>query len=163
MGIKSKSEIVLRRMHEIEPEAWVTMMNHPKLAKHLPLLKSPFTLEDANEFVLIKESYWETQGYGPWALFHQNKLMGWGGFQPYQNQAELALVLHPNWWGWGKECLQKFIEHNSYSHLEQVIALLPESRRSLRGMKRLGFHQKNTTFIDGNRFFQFFKYLEANY
>ena len=51
-------EIVLRRMQEIETEAWVAMMNHPKLAKHLPLLRTPFTLEDAKEFVLIKESYW---------------------------------------------------------------------------------------------------------
>jgi hypothetical protein len=51
-------------MQEIETEAWVAMMNHPKLDKHLPLLRTPFTLEDAKEFVLIKESYWETHGYG---------------------------------------------------------------------------------------------------
>ena len=97
MRIKSKTEIVLGRMQEIETEAWVAMMNRPKLAKHLSLLRSPFTPEDAKGFVLIKESSWETQGCGPWALLHQNKLMGWGGFQPYQNQAGLALVLHPNW------------------------------------------------------------------
>ena len=83
-------------MQEIETEAWVAMMNHPKLAKHLPLLRTPFTLEDAKEFVLIKESYWETRGYNPWALLNQNKLMGWGGLQPCQVQAELALVLQPN-------------------------------------------------------------------
>ena len=37
MNIKSERKIVLRRMHEIETEAWVAMMNHPTLAKHLPL------------------------------------------------------------------------------------------------------------------------------
>jgi ribosomal-protein-alanine N-acetyltransferase len=58
--------------------------------------------------------------------------MSWGGFQPCQEQAELALVLQPNWWGWGKECLQKFIEHNSYSHLAQVIARLPDSRKKFK-------------------------------
>ena len=89
--------------------------------------------------------------------------MGWGEFQLYQNQAELALVLHPNWWGLGKACIQKFIEHNSYSYLEQVIVLLPESRRNLRGMEQLGFHQKDVTFIDGNCCVQFFRNLEANY
>ena len=36
MSIKSEREIVLRRMQEIKTEAWVAMMNHPKLAKHLP-------------------------------------------------------------------------------------------------------------------------------
>jgi ribosomal-protein-alanine N-acetyltransferase len=162
MSIKSEREIVLRRMQEIETEAWVAMMNHPKLAKHLPLLRTPFTLEDAKEFVLIKESYWETHGYGPWALLNQNKLMGWGGFQPCQEQAELALVLQPNWWGWGKECLQKFIEHNSYSRLTQLIVRLPNSRKNLRGMERLGFQQQGVTFIDGNLFFQFFKNLKTN-
>ncbi|MDG2198817.1 MAG: hypothetical protein P8O70_18435 [SAR324 cluster bacterium] len=64
MSIKSKTELALHRMHEIETEAWVAMMNHPKHAKHLPLLRTPFTLEDAKGFVLIKESYWETHGYG---------------------------------------------------------------------------------------------------
>ena len=61
--------------------------------------------------------------------------MGWGVFSPYQDQAKLALVFHPNWWGWGKECFQKFIEHNAYSYLEQVIVLLLESRRNLRGIE----------------------------
>ena len=79
--------------------------------------------------------------------------MGWGKFQPNQNQAELALVIHPSWWVWDKECFQKFIEHNSYSYLGQVTVLLPESRRNLRGMEQLSFHQKNVTFIDGNCFF----------
>ena len=118
MNIKSKTEIVLRGMQEIETEAWAAMMNRPKLAKHLSLLRTPFTLEDAKEFVLIKESYWETQGYGPWALLNQNKLMVWGEFQPCQDQAELALVLKTDWRSWDQKCLQKFIEHNSYSHLE---------------------------------------------
>ena len=68
MNIKSERELDLRRMQEIETEAWVAMMNHPKLAKHLPLLRTPFTLEDAKEFVLIKESYWETHGYGRHSL-----------------------------------------------------------------------------------------------
>jgi len=66
MNIKSEREIVLRRMQEIETEAWVAMMNHPKLAKHLPLLRIPFTLEDAKDFVLIKNLYWETQAYSRW-------------------------------------------------------------------------------------------------
>jgi len=66
MSIKSEREIVLRRMQEIETEAWVAMMNHPKLAKHLSLLKTPFTLEDAKDFVLIKNLYWETQAYSRW-------------------------------------------------------------------------------------------------
>ena len=56
LSIKSEGEIVLRRMQEIETEAWVEMMNYPKLTKHLPLLIIPFTLEDAKDFVLIKGS-----------------------------------------------------------------------------------------------------------
>ena len=64
LSIKSEGEIVLRRMQEIETEAWVAMMNYPKLTKHLPLLIIPFTLEDAKDFFLIKGSYWETHGYG---------------------------------------------------------------------------------------------------
>ena len=33
MSTKSKSENVLRSLHEIEPEAWVTKIDHPELAK----------------------------------------------------------------------------------------------------------------------------------
>jgi len=96
------------------------------------------------------------------ALLNQDKLMSWGGFQSRQGQAELALVLQPNWWGRGKECLQKFIEHNSYSHLTQVMARLPASRKKLRGMERLGVQQQGDAFINGNLFFQFFKNLKTN-
>jgi len=87
--------------------------------------------------------------------------MGWGGFQSIQDQAELALVLQPNWWGWGKECLQKFIQHNSYSHLTQLIVRLPDSMKNLRGMERLGFQQQDIIFIAGNLFLRFFKNLKT--
>ena len=33
MSTKSKSENVLRSLYEIEPEAWVTKIDHPELAK----------------------------------------------------------------------------------------------------------------------------------
>jgi len=52
--------------------------------------------------------------------------------------------------GLGKKCLQKYIEHNSYSHLKQEIAILPGSRKDLKGVEQLGLHQKNVIFIDGN-------------
>ena len=103
MSIKSKSENVLRSLHEIEPEAWVTMIDHPKLAKtsrysdlnlHLKMQRNL-----SYQRVILGNSRVQSV-----ALLHQNKLMGWGGFQPNQNQAELALVLHPNWWGLGKAC-----------------------------------------------------------
>ena len=78
MIIKSKSENVLCSLHEIEPEALVTMIDHPKLAKTSRYANLHLRLK-TQKFVLIKESYWETQGTVV-VLLHQNKLMGWGVF-----------------------------------------------------------------------------------
>lgn len=132
------------------------MMSHPKLAKHLTLLRS-FTFENAKESVLIKWSYWETCGYCPWALSHQNKLIDWGRVSAELRSSWISSWSPSKLEGWGKKCLQKYIEHNSHSHLKQEIAILPDSRKYLKGIEQLGLHQKNIIFIDGNRFFQFFK------
>ena len=45
---------------------------------------------------------WDEHGYGPWAFIINGEFAGWGGLQPEQGEADFALVLHPDFWGWEK-------------------------------------------------------------
>lgn len=55
---------------------------------------------------LGKGCQWQQYGYGPWAFEIDQQFAGWGGLQYEEGDADLALVLHPKFWGSGKEVLQ---------------------------------------------------------
>jgi hypothetical protein len=40
---------------------------------------------------------WE-EWHGPWAFIVDGKFAGWGGLQPEEGDADLELVLHPDYW-----------------------------------------------------------------
>jgi RimJ/RimL family protein N-acetyltransferase len=106
----------------------------------MPLLGDTFSEADCDKFVANKERLWAEHGYGPWAFYIDSEFVGWGGLQDEEGDADIALVLHPDKWGQGKAIYDEIIKR-AFGEMgfKSVTALLPPTRRCVKGMQRLGF------------------------
>ena len=146
----------LVRLSEIAITDIMALHNDHRILRHLPLASGSFDELQCQQWVNDKESQWKTNGYGPWGILINDKFAGWGGLQNEMGDADLALVLSPDYWGYGKRICQKIIEIAfEEMRLESVTALLPPSRSRTKGMLRLGFHPDGQAEISGSIFYRF--------
>jgi [ribosomal protein S5]-alanine N-acetyltransferase len=147
-------EISFKRLTEIKSSEIMELMNNQSVRREMPLLAGNFTQSDCDKFLAAKESMWLEHGYGPWAFIVNGQFAGWGGLQPEDGEADLALVLHPKYWGIGKVLYRKFIK-TAFDEmgLKSVTVLFPPSRTRIKGFLRLGFKRdcelmvRNKSFI----------------
>ena len=92
----------------------------------------------------------------PWAFFIDNHFVGWGGIQPEIGESDLAMVLHPEYWGIGKSLL-KIILEKAFGEMgkESVIILFPNTRTRLKGIYRIGFKREKEVELNGQKFILF--------
>lgn len=134
----------------------IDLMNNPMVVRHLPLRNGEFTAEHCRAFRRAKQQLWDRHGFGPRATRIGGVFAGWGGLQPEHGNADFALVLHPDFWGWGLRIFtrvreQAFIEMK----LESITALLPPGRQNSAAVARLGFAEEDPVTVDGVRFRRF--------
>lgn len=147
--------IEFKQLYEINKSEIIDLMNNPLVRRHMPL-STAFDEKAYNEFLLAKKQLWETHGYGPWAFVVDGKFAGWGGLQYEQGDADLALVLHPNYWGVGK-AIYKEIINKAFSEmgLASVTILFPPSRVRIKGLFHLNFEPDGEVEIQGSRFLRY--------
>ena len=122
----------------------------------MPLGSANFDLSKAKEWVQQKDAQWQQYGYGLWAFLINQKFAGWGGLQYEKGDADLALVLHPDFWGSGKVIYHEIVKRAFTSlRLESITILLPSSRTRIKGIFRLGFQPDGEVNIEGARFQRF--------
>jgi ribosomal-protein-alanine N-acetyltransferase len=149
-------ELELLPLPDVDLDDLVALMSAPRIGAHLPLLTEPFTAELARAFVAAKRRIWEAHGYGPWAFFVDGELAGWGGLQPEHGDADLALVLHPRFWGWGRRIFERVLaEAFEELGLASITALLPPNRPNARAVTRLGFVRDGQVVMGGAAFARF--------
>jgi len=148
--------VELRRLAEVATADIVELMNQPALRRFMPLLGEGFSEADGVEFVSAKESLWLQHGYGPWGFYVDGQFAGWGGLQPENGEPDLALVLHPRFWGVGRRFFDEIIGR-AFGEMgfETVTALLPPSRTRVRGLLRLGFYRDGGLEVNGEEFVRF--------
>ncbi|WP_416866691.1 MAG: GNAT family N-acetyltransferase [Imperialibacter sp.] len=148
--------IEFRKLSEISKPAIMALMNHPLVRRQMPLLKDHFDENACETFVASKMKLWNDHGYGPWAFVVNNEFAGWGGLQPEDGEADLALVFHPSYWGLGKKLYQKIIGRAfTEMGLESVTVLFPPSRTRVKGLLRLGFTEESEVYIGQHRFIRY--------
>lgn len=150
-----------RRLPEVDPQDLVELMNHPKVRRLMPLTKDDFGEADAQGFVAGKEQLWAEHGYGPWAFFVGGRFAGWGGLQPEAGDADLGLVLHPDFWGWGKRIYDEIVRRAPGMGIGSITVLLPPNRTKVRGLARLGFVRDGELELHGERFMRYRLGLES--
>lgn len=149
-------EIEFKRLEEVNKTELKELMNHPLVRRQLPLAKKRFDDRAYQEFIQIKNSLWKKHGYGPWAFFIDQKFAGWGGLQYEQGDPDLALILHPKYWGMGKRIYKKIIRR-AFNEMgfESITALLPISRKHDKALLQLHFKPDGQTILENEQFIRF--------
>lgn len=153
-------ELEFRRLPEVDPQALVELMNHPRVRRLMPLTQDDFSEADAQAFVEGKERLWAEHDYGPWAFFVVGHFAGWGGLQPEAGDADLGLVLHPDFWGWGKKIYDEILRRAPGLCITSI-TVLPPNRMNVRGLARLGFVRDGELELHGERFMRYRVGLES--
>lgn len=145
-----------KRLTQIEPADITALNNHPKVLQQMPLGSPDFDDEKSCSWAKEKDAQWEINGYGPWAFVIDDIFAGWGGLQKEGDDADLALVLHPDFWGTGKIICDEIIRHAfDEMHLTSITILLPLSRKVSRFITRYGFQPDGSVNYDGVDFRRF--------
>jgi ribosomal-protein-alanine N-acetyltransferase len=149
-------DIVFKGLSEVDREDIIALMNHPLVRRQMPLTSDNFAESDCDRFIAAKESLWAEHGYGPWAFFIDGDFAGWGGLQPENGDADLGLVLHPDYWGTGKAIYDRIVAA-AFGEMgfESVTILLPPSRTRVQAIFRLGFQPDGELEIEGERFLRY--------
>lgn len=145
-----------KRMSEVENAEYIALHLNPLVRRQMPLTNENFGEKECQEWVAGKEKQWDEHGYGPSAFIIDGKFAGWGGLQNENGDADLGLVLHPDYWGMGKiiytEIIRRAFEEMK---LETVTILLPPTRTRIKAILRLGFQADGEVEIKGERFIRY--------
>jgi len=147
------NEIKLVNLNDIEEGKLLNLMNHEMVGKLMPLLKNGFSKEDCKNFLQAKQKLWDKHGFGPWAFLINEEFAGWGGLQPENGEADFALVLHPDFWGWGFKIFNK-IKNIAFEkmNIDSITILFPPSRTNSKAVTRFGFVKDGELDIAGEKF-----------
>ncbi len=149
-------KIAFRQLDEVNASEIIALMNNPLVRRHMPLAAGHFGETECAEFLAAKARLWMEEGYGPWALMVDDQFAGWGGLQAEMAEADIALVLHPAYWGLGRLFFKEIIKR-AFGEMgfESVTALLPPTRTRVKAVLRLGFKREGVVTIGGHAFIRF--------
>jgi len=149
-------KLEFKRMSEIDRAEYIALNTNPLVMKQMPLSSSDFDDAACKDWIAGKERIWEEHGYGPWAFVIDGKFVGWGGLQPEEGDADLGLVLHPDYWGYGKVIYEEIIRRAfGEMGLESVTILFPPSRTRIKAIFRLGFEPDGELEVGGEKFIRY--------
>ena len=122
----------------------------------MPLIPDKFSETDCERFIAAKEQLWTEHGYGPWAFAINGQFSGWGGLQPENGEADLALVLHPNYWGAGKKIFEEIVRRGfGDMGFETLTILIPPTRKKIKGLFKLGFKEEGALKVGNESFIRY--------
>lgn len=143
-------------LNSVREEEIIALMNEERVGRLLPLLVGEFTAEDCRAFIAAKQALWDTHGYGPWAFVINGKFAGWGGLQAEAGDADFALILHPQFWGWGRKIYQRIVaDAFERMQLDSITILFPPTRTNARAIERLGFVADGEVIVDDETFHRY--------
>lgn len=149
-------QLEFKHLREIDIQEIIALHANPLVRRQMPLFNGKFGEDECREWVEGKEGQWQLYGYGPWAFLVDGRFAGWGGFQYENGDPDLGLVLHPEYWGWGKHIYQELIQRGfGEMGFGSVTILLPPSRTRVKGILRLGFLPEGEVEIEGERFVKY--------
>lgn len=140
-------------LDQISQDDLIALMAHPSVRRYMPLLDDGF---DVQKFLQAKKALWDEHGYGPWAFVIDGCFAGWGGLQYENGDPDFALVMHPDYWGWGIRIF-KNVRDRAFNELglDYITALLPPDRTNSSALLRLGFVHVGEQLVDGTVFLKF--------
>lgn len=149
-------KLEFKRLPEVSRADIIELMNHPLVRREMPLTSDNFSEADCDTFIAEKESLWREFGFGPWAFVLDGKFAGWGGVQPENGDADLGIVLHPQFWGMGKTIYDEIMKR-AFGEMgfASVTILFPPTRTRVKGILKLGFQPDGELELYGERFIRY--------
>ena len=139
--LSAKEYYRLRKFHSTDAEALYEALKDEKVVRHMA--STGITLQDCEKIIKEASEHWKKYQIGSWAVVNSvtDKIIGWAGFKRIAPSGiELLVVLSPSHWGIGTAITGDLIDKakNKY-RLNKIYVLLPETRKSFRFIKKLGF------------------------
>lgn len=150
-------DIQFDRLSKISIVDIIELNTNDRVLKQMPLANGTiFDKEKCIAWVNEKEKQWTEYGYGPWAFTIDGKFIGWGGLQYEDGDADLALVLHPQYWGVGKQVFNEIIKR-AFNEMgfESITILLPPTRKKLKAIYSLGFELDGEVTLSNEHFIRY--------
>ena len=145
-----------KRLTEIDKLSITELLNNPLVKRHMPLSSHHVGDKEYNEFIRAKEAIWSTHHFGPWAYLINGTFIGWAGIQPDDADFELALVLHPDYWGYGRQIYNELIKFAFEElNLPSLVVYFPPTRTRIKALIRAGFKKDGETEFSGCRFIRY--------
>lgn len=145
-----------KRLTEIDKASIIELLNHPMIKIHMPLSAENVGDKEYVEFIAAKESIWLKHHFGPLAYLIEDRFIGWAGIQPDGVDFELALVLHPKYWGYGKKIYKELLSYAfDELKLQSLVIYFPPSRTRIKGLLRDGFQIDGEVEYSGCRFIRY--------
>lgn len=156
MTTKPKYHLTFARLPDIPAAEIIAHMSDPRVAEHMPLLKTKWDDQFLAKFVATKEACWQRDGLGHWAILCNGNYVGWGGFQKEGDEWDFGLVLKAEHFGLGTRITRKAIQFAmADQRIPYVTFLLPPSRKNLGALKRLGAEFVKEVEHDGAQFLKY--------
>ncbi|MGM1003108.1 GNAT family N-acetyltransferase [Acinetobacter haemolyticus] len=149
--------IHFERLSHIDIKDIIEINTNERVLEQMPLAQDiVFDHQQCIAWVKAKEKHWDEYGYGIWAFLLGDNFVGWGGLQFENGDPDLALVLHPRYWGLGKKIFKQIVNiaFNEYKFNSITILLLP-SRNKLKAIYLLGFKFDGEVTIDNQLFIRY--------
>lgn len=144
------------RLSQISTTGIIALNTHPMVLKHMPLGDTQFDEVYCKNWIAGKEQHWQQYGYGVWAFVIDGSFAGWGGLQNEKGDADLALVLHPDFWGKGQRIAKQMIQEAFKTlNVDSLTIHLPLTRSKLAALRRYGFVEEAIVDFDGVLFKRF--------
>lgn len=95
--------LTLRPLTPGDAEAYAAMRFHPEVARWLPPAAASDPVEAARGTIERFAAAWRDEGYSPWGVFLDGRLIGHAGlnFVPEFDATEVLWALHPHFWSKG--------------------------------------------------------------
>lgn len=153
---KKHLHIEFKHLEEVNKEDILELMNHPLVLRQMPLAKGRFDDDAYEQFLSTKKQLWRDHGYGPWAFIVDGEFAGWGGLQYEHGDPDLAMVLHPEYWGIGKYIYEEILEQ-AFGEMgfKSITILLPPSRKPSKTLLRYHFKRDGEVKIENESFLRF--------
>lgn len=141
------------RLSTIPVEGIAAHMSDPALAQHMPLLRGTWDRMRAADFVEMKETHWDLDGLGHWAILANDLYVGWGGFKREGSDWDFGIVLKPLAFGLGMGITAEALAMaRADPRISSVTFLSPPNRTKLGALSRPGAKLECDVTLNGAQF-----------
>ncbi len=82
----------------------------PSVTRHMPLAEADYSDEWIQNWIAQKSAIWPQESVGPWSVWVNGAFAGWSGFEPDEQDLSFGVVLHKEFWGYGRAIFSRAIE-----------------------------------------------------